>query len=37
MCQIKIINLINIFSFLKYDDIKLKYNYVMYVYCVISD
>ena len=30
MCQIKIINLINIFLFLKYDDIKLKYNYSIY-------
>ena len=34
MCQIKIIN---IFLFLKYDDIKLKYNYSMYVYCAMSD
>ena len=25
MCQIKIINFMNIFLFLKYDDIKLKY------------
>ena len=31
MCQIKINNLIHIFLFLKYDDIKLKYNYSMYV------
>ena len=37
MCQIKIINLINIFLFLKYDDIKLKCNYSMYVYCVMCD
>ena len=37
MCEIKIINLINIFLFLEYDDNKLKYNYSMYVYCVMSD
>ena len=36
MCQIKIINLINIFLFLKYDDIKLKCNYSM-LYCVMCD
>ena len=28
MCQIEIIN---IFLFFKYDDIKLKYNYSMYI------
>ena len=37
MCQIEIINLIHIFLFLKYDDIELKYNYSMYVYCVMSN
>ena len=37
MCQIKIINVINSFLFLKYDNVKLKYNYSMYVYCVMSD
>ena len=37
MCLIKIINSINIFLFLKYDDIKLKYNYSIYAYCVMSD
>ena len=37
MCLIKIINLINIFLFLKYNDIKLKCNYSMYVYCVMCD
>ena len=34
---LQIINLINIFLFLKYDDIKLKYNYSMYVYSIMSD
>ena len=28
MCQIE---LINIFLFFKYDDVKLKYNYSMYI------
>ena len=28
MCQIEIIN---IFLFFKYDDVKLKYNYSMYI------
>ena len=37
MFQIKLMNLINILLFLKYDDIKLKYNYSMYVYCIMSD
>ena len=36
MCQIKIINLINIILFLKYDDMKLKCNYSMYVYCTLK-
>ena len=37
MYQIKIIDLFNIFLFLKYDDIKLKYNFSTYVYCVMCD
>ena len=32
-----IINFIIILLFLKYNDIKLKYNYLMYLYCVMSD
>ena len=33
----EIIYLIHIFLFLKYENLKLKYNYSMYLYCIICD